>query len=89
MHNAAWATDTLAIFSKSTNAKELIPIRISNNARANQGYTIKINSADDYTGKSVNSGNGNYEANEIWYFVGDASSSECIVILQVRHLHST
>ena len=74
MHNAAWATDTLAIFSKSTNAKELIPVRISNNARANQGYTIKINSADDYTGKSVNSGNGNYEANEIWYFVGDASS---------------
>ena len=74
MCNTAWATDTLAIFSKSTNETELIPIRISNNAKASQGYTIKMNSANDYTGLSVNSGNGNYEANEIWYFVGNASS---------------
>ena len=72
--NAAWATDTLAIFSESTDATDLIPVRISNYAKASQGYAIKMNTTDDYTGKAVNSGDGSYEANEIWYLVGDASS---------------
>ena len=72
--NTLWATDTLTFFSKSTNSCDLIPVRISNNAKASKGYAIKMNTADDYTGKAVNSGNGSYEDNEIWYLVGDSSS---------------
>ena len=49
-----------------------IPVRIYSNG--NNSYAIKMNAANDYTGKAVNSGTGTYEANEVWYLVGDASS---------------
>ena len=72
--NAAWANDTLTFFSKSANATDLVPVRISNYANGSKGYAIKVNCSDNYAGKAVNSGNGSYEENEIWYLVGDASS---------------
>ena len=49
-----------------------VPVRIYSNN--NNSYAIKMNAANDYTGKAVNSGTGTYEANEVWYLVGDASS---------------
>lgn len=72
--NAVWANSPLAFFSKSTDIADLIPVRISNYAHASKGYAIKMNLADNYAGNAVNSGNGSYEENEIWYLVGNASS---------------
>ena len=62
----------LDIFSKSTNAADLVPVRIYSN-RSNS-YVIKMKAADSYSGRNVNSGEGTYEENEIWYLVGSASS---------------
>ena len=62
--------DTDAIFS--TSLDNPVPVRVYN--KRDQGYTIKINYADNYTGKAVNSGTGSYEENEIWYLVGTAES---------------
>ena len=58
------------IFSADFN--NLVPVRVYNNR--NKGYAIKMNTASSYTDKAVNSGNGTYEENEIWYLVGSASS---------------
>ena len=61
----------LGIFSADLN--NLVPVRVNNSN--NRGYAIKMNAADNYTGKAVNSGNtDSYDENEIWYLVGDASS---------------
>ena len=61
----------LGIFSADLN--NLVPVRINNSN--NKGYAIKMNAADNYTGKAVNSGNtDSYDENEIWYLVGSASS---------------
>ena len=49
-----------------------VPVRIYSNN--DNSYAIKMNAADSYAGKAVNSGTGTYEENEIWYLVGDASS---------------
>ena len=62
----------LEIFSKSTNAADLVPVRIYSNR--NNSYVIKMKAADSYSGRNVNSGVGTYEENEIWYLVGTASS---------------
>ena len=56
----------------ASDIKNSTPVRIYNNN--SNSYVIKMNSADNYTDKAVNSGAGTYEANEIWYLVGDASS---------------
>ena len=49
-----------------------IPVRIYSNN--NNSYAIKMNAAEDYTDKAVNSGGGTYEENEVWYLVGNAAS---------------
>ena len=56
----------------SADLSNLKPVRIYSNG--NNSYAIKMNAADNYTDKAVNSGTGTYEANEVWYLVGDASS---------------
>ena len=68
--SAQESSDTDAIFS--TSLDNPVPVRVYN--KRDQGYTIKINYADNYTGKAVNSGTGSYEENEIWYLVGTAES---------------
>ena len=61
----------LGIFSADLN--NLVPVRINNSN--NKGYAIKMNAADSYAGKAVNSGNtDSYDENEIWYLVGNTSS---------------
>ena len=61
----------LGIFSADLN--NLVPVRVNNSN--NKGYAIKMNAADSYAGKAVNSGNtDSYDENEIWYLVGNASS---------------
>lgn len=61
----------LGIFSSDLN--NLVPVRVNNSN--NKGYAIKMNTADSYAGKAVNSGNtDSYDENEIWYLVGNASS---------------
>ena len=49
-----------------------VPVRIYSNN--DNSYAIKMNAADSYAGKAVNSGTGTYEEGEVWYFVGDATS---------------
>ena len=66
-HEARYSTD---IFS--TDLNNLVPVRIYN--KRNTGYAIRMNTADNYSGKAVNSGVGTYEENEIWYLVGNAES---------------
>lgn len=60
----------LDIFSADLN--NLVPIRVYNNR--DKGYAIKMNAADSYSGKAVNSGSSTYGENEIWYLVGTAES---------------
>ena len=68
--NASWAT--INIFSASTAKTDLIPVQIRNNR--SKGYTIKMNTAPEYLGKPINSGNCGYQENEVWYLVGTAES---------------
>ena len=49
-----------------------VPVRLYNSR--DKGYAIKMNSATSYTGNAVNSGNGTYGENEIWYLVGNTES---------------
>ena len=49
-----------------------VPVRIYSNN--DNSYAIKMNAADSYAGKAVNSGTGTYEEGEVWYLVGDATS---------------
>lgn len=60
----------LDIFSADLN--NLVPICVYNNR--DKGYAIKMNAADSYSGKAVNSGSSTYGENEIWYLVGTAES---------------
>ncbi len=49
-----------------------VPVRLYNSR--DKGYAIKMNTAASYTGNAVNSGNGTYGENEIWYLVGTSES---------------
>lgn len=60
----------LSIFS--TDFENGIPVQVYNSR--NKDYVIRMNSADNYSGKDVNSGKNLFHENEIWYLVGDASS---------------
>lgn len=60
------------IFSATTAPDDLVPIHIYNNR--DKGYTIKMETADTYNGKAINSGSCSYRDNEIWYLVGTAES---------------
>ena len=62
----------LDFFSASIAEKDLIPVQIYNNR--DKGYVIKMNAADNYDGKAINSGSCSYGENEIWYLVGTAES---------------
>ena len=62
----------LNIFSASTAEEDLIPVQVYNNR--DKGYSIKMNAADSYAGKAVNSGSCSFGENEIWYLVGTAES---------------
>lgn len=68
VESALVAQSELAIFSKSTAKKNLVPVRIRN-AR-DKGYTLCLNASDNYAGQHVNSGTSAYGENEIWYLVG-------------------
>ena len=57
-------------FSKDLN--NLVAVRIFSNR--DNSYVIKMNAADSYSDKAVNSGGGAYAENEIWYLVGTAAS---------------
>ena len=61
---------TLDIFS--TDLSNPVPVRLYNSR--DKDYAIKMNSATSYTGNAVNSGNGTYGENEIWYLAGNAES---------------
>lgn len=63
---------TPEIFSASTNLEDLIPVQIYNHR--SKGYSIKMNAAENYAGKPVNSGTCGYLENEVWYLVGTAES---------------
>lgn len=61
---------SLDVFSADLSSP--VPVRLYNSR--DKGYAIKMNSATSYTGNAVNSGNGTYGENEIWYLVGNAES---------------
>lgn len=63
---------TPKFFSASTNAEDLVPVRVYNVRNSN--YTLRLNAAADYTNHAVNSGTTVYGENEIWYLVGTAES---------------
>lgn len=67
-----YAKFSLDIFSASLNEKDLIPVQIYN-YRSNS-YDIRMNIADNYSDKAVNSGTSIYGENEIWYLVGNEES---------------
>ena len=67
-----YAKFSLDIFSVSTAEGNLIPVQIYNSN--NTGYDIRVNKADNYNGNNVNSGTTAWEANEIWYLVGNEKS---------------
>ena len=56
----------------SANLSNPVPVRLYNSR--DKGYAIKMNTATSYTSNAVNSGNGTYGENEIWYLVGSAES---------------
>ena len=62
----------LDFFSASIAEEDLIPVQIYNNR--DKGYGIKMNAADNYDDKAVNSGSCSFAENEIWYLVGTAES---------------
>ena len=59
-----------AIFS--TSFENGVPVQIYNTG--NTSYAIKMNAADNYSGKAVNSGTIAWDKNETWVLVGNASS---------------
>lgn len=63
---------TPAFFSASTDEEDLVPVRVY--SLRDNDYTIRLNTADNYTGHAVNSGTTVYGENEIWYLVGTAES---------------
>ena len=67
-----YAKFALDIFSASTSDKDLVPVQIYNSVE--KSYTVRVNAADSYTGKNVNSGVTAWGENEIWYLVGDEAS---------------
>ena len=66
------ANFNMAFFSASTDAKDLVPVRIR--SARNTTYTLRLNANDNYTGKAVNSGVTAYGENELWYLVGTKES---------------
>lgn len=69
-HNTYEVRFALDIFSTSWETR--VPVLIYNNRT--QNYDIRLNTAEDYTNHTVNSGTTNYEANSVWYLIGDESS---------------
>ena len=65
-----WADENLNSYFSTLESP--IPVQLRN-AR-NENYVIKVNKADDYVGKTVNSGTCGYDANELWYLVGTPDS---------------
>ena len=65
-----YAKFVLDIFSASL--AEAVPVQIYNN-RSN-GYDIRLNSTNNYSGHAVNSAASTYSESEVWYLVGDENS---------------
>ena len=60
----------LDIFSESL--ENPVPVKVYNSR--DKSYAVKMNSASNYSGKTINSGVSAYSENEIWYLVGNESS---------------
>lgn len=65
-----WADEMIDVYFSSL--ENLVPVQVCNNRNAN--YVVKMNAADDYAGRPVNSGACGYAANELWYLMGTAES---------------
>ncbi len=65
-----WADDAFNVYFSSL--ENPLPVQVYNNRNAN--YVIKMNAAEEYAGKLVNSGTCGYAADELWYLVGTAES---------------
>ena len=77
-HEISEITANTTIYAKfaldifSTSLDEAVPVQIYNNRSKN--YDIRLNTADSYSGHTVNSAASTYGEGEVWYLVGNESS---------------